>query len=86
MSALGSEQRPVIVKVTSQQRMEKVTELCAKNNLHFIAGLESEENLTDLKLALKEKAAPNSVYDPCPCGSGTKYRFCCMKKEFKLSL
>ena len=20
-------------------------------------------------------------YDPCPCGSGKKYRFCCQKKH-----
>jgi hypothetical protein len=20
-------------------------------------------------------------YEPCPCGSGKKYKFCCMKKE-----
>jgi uncharacterized protein YecA (UPF0149 family) len=86
MASLGSEQRPVIVKVTSKKMMEKVAKICDKNNLHFIAGLEAVENLTDLKQALKEKSAPKSIYDPCPCGSGLKYKFCCMKKEIVLDL
>ena len=86
MPSLGSEQRPVIVKVTSENMMKKIAEICGKHNLRFIAGLEQTEDLTDLKLALKEKTAPNNVYDPCPCRSGAKYRFCCMKKEIILNL
>ncbi|MCF8568607.1 SEC-C domain-containing protein [Alicyclobacillus tolerans] len=30
--------------------------------------------------------APANVYDPCPCGSGKKYKFCCAKKPFELDL
>jgi hypothetical protein len=86
MPSLGSEQRPVIVKVSSEKMMEKVAEICKKHGFHFIAGLEPVDDLTDLKRALKEMTAPNNVYDPCPCGSGAKYKFCCMKKEFTLNL
>lgn len=86
MPSLGSKQRPVIVKVTSEKMMRSVAEICGKHSFHFIAGLEPVDDLTDLKLALKEKAAPNNVYDLCPCGSGIKYKFCCMKKEIILNL
>ncbi|CAN7651864.1 SEC-C metal-binding domain-containing protein [Peribacillus frigoritolerans] len=27
---------------------------------------------------------PASPYDPCPCNSGKKYRFCCAKKPVEL--
>lgn len=86
MPALGTEERPVIVKVTSEKTLKKVTELCEKHDLRFIAKLEAVENLTDLKKAIKEKITPADIYAPCPCGSGKKYKFCCAKKEFKLDL
>lgn len=86
MASLGSKQRPVIVKVTSEKMAKKVAQLCKEHDLVFIAGFEDEEDLTDLKIALKEKSAPKDIYDPCPCGSGSKYKFCCMKKEFILNI
>jgi len=86
MASLGSQQRPVIVKVTSEKMAKKVAEICEKYGFHFIAGLEPVENLTDLKAAIKERTAPKNIYDPCPCGSGAKYKFCCMKKEIDLDL
>ena len=30
------------------------------------------------KLKAQKKAGPN---DPCPCGSGKKYKKCCMQKD-----
>ncbi len=86
MASLGSEQRPVIVKVTTEKMAQQVTALCEKYGLYFIAGLENEEDLTDLKRAIKEKTAPDNIYDPCPCGSSVKYKFCCRKKEIKRDL
>jgi uncharacterized protein YecA (UPF0149 family) len=86
MASLGSQERPVIVKVTSEKMAEKVAEICAEYGFQFIAGFEPLENLTDLKLAIKEKTEPKNIYDPCPCESGAKYKFCCMKKKIILDL
>lgn len=86
MASLGSPQRPVMVKVTSEKRAKKVAEICEEYGFQFIAGFEAVENLTNLKLASKEKTGPKNIYDLCPCGSGTKYTFCCMKKEIVLDL
>jgi hypothetical protein len=76
----GSTQRPIIVKVKSEERMEQVARICAHFNWHYLMGMELVEDLTDLKKAIQEKYAPASVYEPCLCGSGTKYKFCCGKK------
>ena len=86
MASLGSQERPVIVKVTSEKMAKKVADICEEYGFQFIAGFEPMENLTDLKLAIKEKTAPTNIYDLCPCGSGAKYNFCCMKKEIVLDL
>jgi uncharacterized protein YecA (UPF0149 family) len=86
MPSLGSEQKPVIVKVTSEKMAKRVAEICNEYGFQFIAGFEAVEELTDLKLAIKEKTAPKNMYDSCPCGSGAKYKFCCMKKEIILDL
>jgi uncharacterized protein YecA (UPF0149 family) len=86
MAALGSRERPVIVKVTSEKMAKKVAEICEDYGFQFIAGFEPVENLTDLISAIKGKTAPINIYELCPCGSGAKYKFCCMKKEIVLDL
>ena len=83
---LGSRQRPIIVKVKTQEKAGKVGLICDHFGWKYIVGLEYEEDLTDLKRALKEKMSPASVYDLCPCGSGEKYKFCCGKKMKNLDL
>jgi hypothetical protein len=80
MLALGSEQRPIIVKVKTEEKGEKIASICDHFGWKFIMGLEYSEDLTDLKRALLERLSPDSVYDPCPCGSENKFGFCCGKK------
>lgn len=86
MYSLGSEQRPVVVKVATEEKAEKVAQVCERYGFHFIMGLDWYENLSDLKKALKERLAPGNVYDPCPCDSGKKYKFCCAEKVKNFNL
>ncbi len=76
----GSEQRPVVVRVTSEEKGEKIVRLCDRFGMHCIIGFEPSENLGDLKKALKEKLEGAGPYAPCPCGSGVKHKFCCRPK------
>jgi SWIM/SEC-C metal-binding protein len=75
--------KPIIVRVQTQERGLHVAELCAEQGWHYIIGLEPEnpEDISDLEKALNppqpvqsEKVGRN---DPCPCGSGKKYKKCC---------
>lgn len=63
-------------------------QICDHFGWEFIAGLELEEDLTDLKRAVKEQLLPagGDVYASCPCGSGKKFKFCCWKlvKDFDI--
>ena len=86
MESLGSSHRPVIIKVKNEQRAIRVAEICDEYGFKYIVGLEYDEDLTDLKKAIQQRMTPANIYDPCPCGSGEKYKFCCAKKPFKLDL
>lgn len=83
MAKLGSEKRPVVVKVHSDEKARYVAETCAKNGWHYIIGFEPDkpEDISDLEkllnppqLVKSEKIGRN---DPCPCGSGKKFKKCC---------
>jgi SWIM/SEC-C metal-binding protein len=83
MAKLGSEKKPIVVRVQSEERAKYVAEICAAHGWHYIIGfeLDKSEDISDLKKALtrfepirSEKIGRN---DPCPCGSGKKYKKCC---------
>jgi len=80
----GSKKRPIVVTVQTQERAEEVGSICDQHHWYFIAGIEPHkpEDVTDLEKALHpplpvlaEKAPGRN--DPCPCGSGRKYKKCC---------
>ena len=83
MAKLGTKKRPIIVHVHSEEKARYVAETCAKHGWHYIIGFETDkpEDISDLEKMLKppkpitsEKVGRN---DPCPCGSGKKYKKCC---------
>ncbi|MBJ8099724.1 DNA-binding protein [Bacillus cereus group sp. N11] len=86
MYPLGSKERPIIVKVSSKARAEKVTAICEAYNFYYIVGLEFNEDVTDLKKAIKDCSRPANIYESCSCNSGKKYKFCCMNKEIELDI
>lgn len=76
MTRLGSKQRPAVVRVQTHE-----------HDWDFIIGVEpdKDEDITDLlKLLHPERftvqVAPTAGRnDPCPCGSGNKYKKCCLR-------
>jgi len=83
MAKLGSEKRPVVVRVHTDEKAKYVAETCVKNGWHYIIGFERDqpEDISDLEKLLNppqpvksEKIGRN---DPCPCGSGKKFKKCC---------
>ncbi len=84
MPKIGSEKKPIIVRVPSKDRGKYVAEICAEHGWHYIIGLEPDkpEDISDLEKALnppKPLIAAQKIgrNDPCPCGSGKKYKKCC---------
>ena len=86
MAKLGSKSRPIIVRINDEAKFEEIAELCNSHGWHYIIGVEPDkpEDLTDLERALNKpepgktpKAIKTGRNDPCPCGSGKKYKKCC---------
>ncbi len=83
MAKLGSEKRPIIVRVHSEEKARYVAETCAEHGWHYIIGFEPDkpEDISDLEKMLNPTQPKRSVKigrnEPCPCGSGKKYKKCC---------
>lgn len=88
MAKLGSDKRPLMLRVRTQSRGAEMLALCEERGWKAVVGVEPDEpeDVSDLERLLKppspvvaeEKIGSNA---PCPCGSGKKYKRCCMGKE-----
>ena len=83
---LGTEKKPAVVRVQTEERLKEVAAMFEKNGWQFVAGIEPDEpeDITDLEILLnpqEPKIAEKKVgrNEPCPCGSGKKYKKCCGK-------
>ncbi|PEZ10367.1 DNA-binding protein [Bacillus thuringiensis] len=86
MYPLGSENHPIMIKVRTRAQAENIATICNEYDFYYIISLELNEDLTDLKKAIKGRTRPMDIYDTCACNSGKKYRFCCMNKEIELNI
>ncbi len=84
MAKLGTKKKPIILRVQSHARAEEVALICEDHGWTYIIGVEPDkpEDISDLERLLnKPKPAKAKVKigrnDPCPCGSGKKYKNCC---------
>jgi len=85
MAKLGSEKRPVIVRVQDEDRAQEIAQICSENRWHFIIGFEPDEleDISDLeKLLNPPRPVVNHIKlernAPCFCGSGKKFKKCCL--------
>jgi SWIM/SEC-C metal-binding protein len=81
---LGTEKNPAVVTVPTKKRLKEVTALFEKEGWKYKIDLEPDkpEDISDLnrllnplKPAIAEKKVGRN--EPCPCGSGKKYKNCC---------
>jgi len=84
---LGTEKKPAVVRVQTEERLKEVSSIFEEKGWKYTIGLEPDkpEDITDLEILLnphKPMIAENKVgrNDPCPCGSGKKYKKCCLGK------
>lgn len=84
MARLGSEKKPLILRVQNIARGEEIQKTCQEVGAHFILGVEADkpEDISDLERFLNPPTLRRTQpkvgrNDPCPCGSGEKYKKCC---------
>jgi len=86
MARLGSRKRPAIVRVQTEARARELVDLCDAHGWQLIVGVEPDapEDVSDVRTLLAPPPAsvrpPPAVgrNAPCPCGSGRKYKKCCL--------
>ena len=66
----------MLLTVAPRRTMERKKVLTAADNMNAGGG-DKKVTVTAVK---RKKVGPN---DPCPCGSGLKYKKCCMAKDMK---
>ena len=83
---LGTERNPASVHVKTKKRMKEVAAIFEKNNWKYTIELDPDqpEDVNDLEVLLnppKTVIAEKKIgrNEPCPCGSGKKYKKCCGK-------
>ena len=82
----GTEKNPAIVNVQTKARVKELESVFEENGWNYTIALEPDkpEDIKDLDILLnpmKTRIAEEKVgrNDPCPCGSGKKYKKCCFK-------
>jgi len=87
MAKLGTKKRPVIGHVRTPERAEEVMGICIDRGWQGVIGIEPDkpEDISELNRLLyplePQKAGPRvGRNEPCPCGSGKKFKRCCMVK------
>jgi len=81
---LGTEKNPAVVKVQTEERMKEVQSTFDEHGWRCTIELapDQPEDIVDLELLsnpTKTRVTEKQVgrNEPCPCGSGKKYKKCC---------
>jgi SWIM/SEC-C metal-binding protein len=90
MASIGSRKKPAVVRVQTEERARRVLEFCNEHEIVVIVGVEPDkpEDITDIERAIVAREPARAATkigrnDPCPCGSGKKYKNCCMRNAVK---
>lgn len=85
MPKLGSKKHPAVVRVNTMEKAEEIMNFCHKNGWQVIVGIEpdAKEDISDFEKLMNPpqpiiSAITNGRNDPCSCGSGKKYKKCCL--------
>ncbi|MBA3036616.1 MAG: hypothetical protein FP814_09000 [Desulfobacterium sp.] len=84
IAKLGTEKNPAVVNVQTEERVKELETVFDENGWEYKIELEPDkpEDIKALEILLnplKTKFTEKKVgrNEPCPCGSGKKYKKCC---------
>lgn len=87
MAKLRSEKKPPVARVRTMERAEEIIALCNERGWKVVVGIKPDkpegisnvEPLHNSPAIIKDKPKVGRN-DPCPCGSGLKFKKYCLKK------
>lgn len=68
--------KPLVCSVVTELQAAQVGKICQDNGIQAIIRMRPFVEISQLKKAVKAKMR-EKLYDPCHCGSGKKFKFCC---------
>jgi len=92
MATVGTRERPAIVRVQTEERAQSLFEFCQENGIAVMVSVEPDkaEDIADIERAVLARQPPPAQAqaqavkvgrnDPCPCGSGKKFKKCCIDR------
>ena len=93
MARLGTKARPAVIRAQTEERARELFELCTDREWHVVIGVEPDqpEDITDLlrledpdAFTVRRESLPGRN-DPCHCGSGAKFKKCCLLNQARAS-
>ena len=88
MAKLGTKKRPARGHVQNFERAQEILAMCDDRGWIAVIGIEPDkpEDISEVQRLLNppkpKKAGPKvGRNDPCPCGSGKKFKKCCMASQ-----
>lgn len=94
MARRGTQAKPAVVRVQTEERAQELLDLCSEHDWHVIVGVEPDnpEDITDVlklltpeRFTVRNQAPTVGRNEPCPCGSGRKHKHCCLRAAVTLS-
>jgi SWIM/SEC-C metal-binding protein len=84
LASIGSRKNPAIVRVQTAQRAQELLAFCEEHSIQLVVGVEPHkpEDIADIERALQSRQPARAAVkigrnEPCPCGSGKKFKKCC---------
>lgn len=77
--------RPIVCYVMNELQVAIVAKKCQDYGIQSIIKIKPYIDISQLKKALKT-VLHDMKYEPCPCGKGKKFKFCCYEKELNFDL
>lgn len=83
---LGTDKAPARIQVQTEERKQELIKVFTENGWASVITVDASaaENVKDLEILQERKDSESAVStklasrnDPCPCGSGKKYKKCC---------
>jgi SWIM/SEC-C metal-binding protein len=84
LASIGTRKNPAIVRVQTEERAQQLLSFCKEHSIELIVGVEPREpeDVTDIERTLHSRQPARAALkigrnEPCPCGSGKKFKKCC---------
>lgn len=77
--------KPIACSVVTELQAAQVSKLCETYQVQAIIQIKPIVDIRQLKKVIKAKMKER-LYDPCPCGTGKKFKFCCYYNEVDIKL